>query len=159
MLYHISQLSIAIRAKNRELLDNEDGDSDAEIEMLGPARKRNKTSDRRVLSDDEEEMAAGLSSIRAMASAGARQVPKQGEQEEEEREVEQTSDQDDDGQAGASRGEDEEDPELLEDLEGIDVDEADVDMDLGSGGGNLSNEVSYHYFFSSVPSHRRLDQC
>ena len=140
-------LSTAIRAKNRELLDADNGDAedDVEVETSGPPRKKKKAPEqrRRVLSDDEEEMAAGLASIRAMASS-QKERPQEQQQEPEET-PEETPDQDEDAdQFSGSRGEDEEasDLELLADLQDIDVDEADVDMDLGSGGGGLSNEVS-----------------
>ena len=142
-----SLFSVAIRSKNQELLDAESG-SEGEMEKTAPARKKARTSERLILSDDEAEMAAGLASIQAVASTRGRQVSDlEAEQEEG---AEQNSDQDEANQRAASRGEDEEDPELLDDLEGIDVNEADVDMDLGSGGADLSNEVSDIVIFRSV---------
>lgn len=118
--YLIPTLS-AIRSRNRALLEAEGNDS--EEDNRAPAPKRQRTGRNISLSDDEEEMAAGLESVRAAA---------QGHQGEEEVEPEEED------RAPHRAGEDE---DLHADLDGIDVDDVDIEMDLGSGEGDLSNEV------------------
>lgn len=121
---------LAIRARNQELLEADGAGS--EEEDAAPARKKKKTSEMRDLSDDEEEMAANLKSIRGVASGSRRQEQNQEDEQEEDQ-------NDDEDAAQPIRGE--ADENLHAELGDIDVDEVDVDMDMASRDGDLSNEV------------------
>ena len=128
-----------IRTRNRELLEADDGSGEEEADDAGTSsRKRKKTTAPVVaLSDDEEELAAGLQSVRAAALG-------QNQDREVEREELQNELGSDEELAVRSRGEDDDD--LPAELEGVNVDDIDVDMDLGSRDGELSNEVRSMFF-------------
>lgn len=127
--FFITVLSV-IRARNKELMDAEGNQSGEEDNA--PTQKRKKTSVSAIiaLSDDEEELASAIGSIRAAAL---------GTRAEDDDLIE------DDDTAPRNAGEDE---DLHAELNGVDVDEIDVEMDFGSGDGDLSNEVCFNIFHS-----------
>ena len=111
-------LFLGIRNRNRELLEAED---DEPSEDLRAAKRRKSAANAADLSDDELAMAATLTSVRALANETDEFPP------EEEEEIRQ------------SLGEDE---DLHAELDGVNMDDVDVDMDNRPDGEDLSNQVS-----------------
>ena len=118
---------LAVRDRNRELLDAEEGRSS---ENPRAAKRQKAVRNVLELSDDEAAIAAALPSVRASANEV------QGELSSKE------------GDEMGQRPEEDED--LHADLEGINVDDVDIEMESRPEEGELSNQV-FLIFLSPCP--------
>ena len=124
-IYSSIPSALAIRARNSRLLDDEDGTSAGRDSR---PTKRKKTTTTPALSDDEEAMASTLQSIQATAALARLSGDEMSEEENGPR----------------NAGDDE---DLNVELDGVDIDDVDVEMDPGSTDGDLSNEVCEGLFY------------
>ena len=108
-------LFLAVRSRNRELLDAE---GDGSTEDSRPSKRRKSAASAAELSEDEIAMAATLPSLNAREEEGFMS--------------------DGDNSRRQSRGEDE---DLAPELEGVNVENVDVDMDNRPEEDDISNEV------------------
>ena len=116
-----TDLFAAVRTRNRELLEAEAG---GPTEDLRTANRRKTTASAIELSDDEGAIAASLPPVRSTAL------------------LDDTDNED--GGTPRNAGEDE---DLHAELGDIDMDDVDIEMDMSTGEGDLSNQVSYTTLF------------